>query len=277
MVGSALLKKEKLKDAYNELSSSFDEVAGPSMIRFTRLLLREINIPEKPVCLDVGCGTGISTFELAKKIQDGGNIYGIDFSKLMIVQAKNNAERLGLVDIKFSTGDAEQLDFPDSMFDLVLSNQTLPFIPNKQKALTEMHRVLKPGGEAALLFYGGSVYREILKIAMEVASRHPEYPTFMEAVVEFRNELIQLEDAVDLFESAGFKDHMIYGRDQILFVDPSFWMKKGMLWDMWNSGLPKDAVNSIQDELMAECRKLSGSRGFKHTTYNVLAIGVKGK
>ena len=274
-VGS--LKKVKLKDAYDELSASFDDVAGPSMTRFTRLLLREISIPEKPVCLDVGCGTGISTFELAKRIRGGGAIYGIDFSELMIGQAKRSAERLGLPDIKFSTGDAEKLDFPDSMFDLVLSNQTLPFIPDKQKALKEMHRVLKPGGETALLFYGGPVYQEILKIALEVACRHPEYPQFMKAVVEFRDELIQLVDAVDLFESAGFMDHMIYGRDQLVFVDPSFWLKRGMLWDIWRSGLPPDAVDSIRDEIMVECRKLSGARGFRHTTYNIIAVGVKGE
>lgn len=277
MVGAVSLKKGKLKDAFDELSAGFDEVAGQPMARFARLLLREIGMPDNPVCLDVGCGTGISTFELAKKLRDGGAIYGIDFSKRMIGQAKQNAERLGFPDINFSMGDAEQLDFPDSMFDLVLSNQTLPFIPGKQQALDEMYRVLKPGGVAALLFYGGSVYQEVLKIAVEVASRHSEYPQFMEAVVEFRDELIQLVDAVDLFESAGFMDPMIYGRDQLVFVDPSFWMKRGMLWDMWRSGLPSDTADGIRDEILAECRRLSGARGFKHTTYNIIAVGVKGE
>jgi hypothetical protein len=140
-----------------------------------------------------------------------------------------------------------------------------------------MHRVLKPEGEAALLFYGGSVYQEILKIAVEVASRHPEYPQFMEAVIEFREELIQLVDAVDLIETAGFMNHMIYGRDQLVFVDPSFWLTRGMLWDMWRSGLLPDAVDGIRDEIMDECRRLSGARGFKHTTYNIIAVGVKGE
>ena len=277
MVDADPLKKGALKDAFDELSASFDEVAGQPMTRFSRLLLREIDVPDNPVCLDVGCGTGISTFELAKRIQGCGAIYGIDLSKRMIGQAKQNAERLGFPDIKFSTGDAEALDFSDSMFDLVISNQTLPFIPDKLKAMKEMHRVLKPGGEAALLFYGGPVYQEILKIAVEVASRHPEYPQFMEAVVEFRDELIQLVDAVDLFESAGFMSHMIYGRDQLVFQDLSFWLKRGMLWDIWSSGLPSDAVNEIRDEMMAECRRTSGARGFKHSTYNIIAIGVKGE
>ena len=97
----------------------------------------------------------------------------------------------------------------------------------------------------------------------------------MEAVVEFRDDLIGLEDAVDLFESAGFMDHRIYGRHVVLFLDPSFWLERGVLWDMWRSGLPLDAVDNIRDELMVEFRRLSDARGFKHTSYNIIAIGVK--
>jgi ubiquinone/menaquinone biosynthesis C-methylase UbiE len=269
------VKKEKVKATFDEFSANFNEVAGQPMLAFTRLLLREISIPENPVCLDVGCGTGISTFELAKRIQNDGTIYGIDISQPMIDQAENHPERSGFPNIRFSIVDAEQLDFPDSMFDLVISNQTLPFIPNKRKALTEIYRVLKPGGQTAHLFYGGSVYHESIKIGLEVASHHPEYPSFMEAVVEFCDDLISLEDAVDLFESAGFMDHRIFGRHVVVFLDPSFWLERGVLWDMWRSGLPLDAVDGIRDELMAEFRRLADTRGFKHTSYNVIAVGVK--
>jgi ubiquinone/menaquinone biosynthesis C-methylase UbiE len=275
MVDDGASKKEKVKATFDDFSASFDEVAGKAMLAFTRLLLKEINIPENPVCLDVGCGTGISTFELAKRSKDEGTISGIDISQLMIDQAENNPERLKFPNIRFSIVDAEQLDFPDSMFDLVISNQTLPFIPNRRKALTEIHRVLKPGGQTAHLFYGGSVYHENIKIGLEVASRHPEYPSFMEAVVEFRDDLIVLEEAVDLFESAGFMDHRIYGRHVVVFLDPSFWLERGVLWDTWRSGLPMEAVDGIRDELMAEFRRCAEPRGFKHTSYNIIAVGIK--
>ncbi len=268
-------QKEKVKAIFDQFSSTFDAVAGQPMTIFTHLLLREISIPKNPVCLDVGCGTGISTFELAKRIKDNGTIYGIDLSQPMIDQAKKNAERQGFLDIRFSTGDAEQLDFPDSLFDLILSNQTLPFIPNKQKALTEMHRILKPGGQAALLSYGGPVYQESIKIALEVASRHPEHPSFMDAVVETRDGLIALEAVVNLFESAGFNDHRIFGRHMILYLEPSSWLERGAFWDMWRAGLPLDAVDVIRGELLAEGRRSSEARGFKHTSYNIIAVGVK--
>ncbi len=114
MVDDDMSKKEKVRVIYDEFSASFDDVAGHPMTDSIRLLLREISIPENPVCLDVGCGTGISSLELARRIEDGGTIYGIDFSQLMINKAEKNAERLGFPDIRFSTGDAEKLDFPDS-------------------------------------------------------------------------------------------------------------------------------------------------------------------
>jgi ubiquinone/menaquinone biosynthesis C-methylase UbiE len=269
------LKKENVKAGFDEFSATFDEVAGQAMLTSTRLLLREINIPEKPVCLDVGCGTGISTFELTKRTKEKVTIYGIDFSPSMIDQAENNAERLGFPNIKFSIGDAEQLDFPDSMFDLVFSNQTLPFISNRLKAVMEMHRVLKPGGQAAVMSWGGPVYQEILGIALEVASRHPEHPSFMEAIVEFRDDKVELEAVIDLFESAGFMDHMIYGRHRVMFFEPSFWLERGMLWDEWSGGLSSDVAESIRDEMLVECRRLSEAKGFKHTSYNIIAVGVK--
>ena len=94
MVDDVLGKKEKVVAAFDEFSTSFHQVAGQPMLRFIKLLLKEINIPKNPVCLDVGCGTGISTFELAKHIQDDGTIYGIDFSQPMIDISKKKAEQL---------------------------------------------------------------------------------------------------------------------------------------------------------------------------------------
>ena len=97
----------------------------------------------------------------------------------------------------------------------------------------------------------------------------------MDAVVEHRDDLVGLEEAVDLFEFAGFMDHRIYGRHVVLYLDPSFWLARGMLWDIWKSSLPLDARDRIRDELMEECRTVSEARGFKHTSYNIIAVGIK--
>jgi SAM-dependent methyltransferase len=72
-------------------------------------------------------------------------------------------------------GDAEQLDFPESSFDLAISNQAFFFFPDKQKALNEVFRVLKPMGQTALLFFGEPSLKEVKEIYNRIGNRHTEY------------------------------------------------------------------------------------------------------
>lgn len=109
-------------------------------------LLRDLDIPEDPVVLDVGCGTGISTFKMMELCENKGAFYGIDISKGMVDEARKNAKSLGYTNVSFKRGDAESLDFPDDMFDCVISNYTLHWVPDKRQAFAEMYRVLKPEG-----------------------------------------------------------------------------------------------------------------------------------
>ncbi len=97
--------------------------------------------PGKAV-LDVGCGTGNYTIELAKR---GADVTGIDSSEEMLLWARQKVkdER---VKVNFQVADALNLPFPDSSFDAVLSNGLLCFLKEPEMALMEMHRVLKPGG-----------------------------------------------------------------------------------------------------------------------------------
>jgi ubiquinone/menaquinone biosynthesis C-methylase UbiE len=106
MVERSHSKKIIIKKLFDDSSSTFEKLTGRPMRRLTQLMLREFNISENPVCLDVGCGTGISTFELSKKIQNKGSIIGIDISPLMIDEAMNNALNQGFENVEFRVGDA---------------------------------------------------------------------------------------------------------------------------------------------------------------------------
>jgi len=191
--------KALVQRAFDSFAEAYDDVAGKAMTFFTDLLIRDLQIPEDPTVLDVGCGTGISTFELMKRIQGRGKFYGIDISQKMIDLARSRAVDLGYSNVEFSKGDAERLDFPDSSFDLTFSNQVFLFLPNKQKALNEMFRVLKPMGQTALLFFGESSFKEIEEIYNRIRNRHTEY-----AMPESQK-LLSLEETHDLFEKVGFK------------------------------------------------------------------------
>lgn len=92
--------------------------------------------------LDAGCGTGIYSIELAKR---GALTSGTDSSGEMLNRARAKAREEGLT-IGFVSADALTLPFPGDYFDMVLSIGALCFIKEREKALLEMRRVLKPGG-----------------------------------------------------------------------------------------------------------------------------------
>jgi SAM-dependent methyltransferase len=95
--------------------------------------------------LDVGCGTGNLSFDLARN-PDIGRVRGLDFSPVYVEHAKrqNTDARLD-----FQVGDACALPFPDASFDHALSMLVLQFIPRADLAVREMRRVTRPGGTVA--------------------------------------------------------------------------------------------------------------------------------
>jgi len=100
--------------------------------------------------LDVGCGPGTITVDLAKLASEGQTI-GVDNSEGIIKQASTSFPPAEVPNLKFQVGDATDLkDFPDSSFDIVHAHALLVHIPDPVKVLKEFYRVCKPGGIIAL-------------------------------------------------------------------------------------------------------------------------------
>jgi SAM-dependent methyltransferase len=96
--------------------------------------------------LDIACGNGNASLSAARR---GCHVTGIDIARELLEQA---GERAGAehVDPEFLLGDAEDLPFDKSSFDVILSTFGVMFAPDRQKALSELLRVLKPGGKIGL-------------------------------------------------------------------------------------------------------------------------------
>ena len=97
--------------------------------------------------LDVGCGTGFLSLELAKRSH---RVTGIDLAPAMLDMARQKAAEAGL-DIRFETGDAEQAPFPAASFDLVISRHVLWTLPHPEAAIEDWIRVLRPGGRLVVI------------------------------------------------------------------------------------------------------------------------------
>ncbi len=95
--------------------------------------------------LDVACGTGVLACEAAKRVGPSGSVAGLDRNDRMLAVARRKAP-----DADWRCGQAEALPFADSSFDAVISQFGLMFFEDRAKALTEMWRVLRPGGRLAV-------------------------------------------------------------------------------------------------------------------------------
>ena len=76
-----------------------------------------------------------------------GNVVGVDIVPEMLVRAETNLKMTGLKNVTFKNASGENLPFPDDSFEVVISNGAINLIPDKESALTEILRVLKPGGQ----------------------------------------------------------------------------------------------------------------------------------
>jgi arsenite methyltransferase len=100
--------------------------------------------------LDLGSGAGNDCFIALRETGPTGKVIGLDMTEAMIQRARRNAEKLGYNNVEFRNGDIEQMPVSSASIDVVISNCVLNLVPDKQKAYSEIFRVLKPGGHFSI-------------------------------------------------------------------------------------------------------------------------------
>jgi arsenite methyltransferase len=112
------------------------------------ILLAELREGER--VLDLGSGGGIDVLLAARRVGDDGFVYGVDMTDEMLRLAWENAGTAGVENVEFRKGFIEDLPLPDGEVDVVISNCVLNLSTDAPAVLSEMHRVLRPGGRIGL-------------------------------------------------------------------------------------------------------------------------------
>ena len=121
----------------SEVTASFAGVGNPHLVH---------PIEEGSTVLDVGCGAGTDLLLAARRVGPTGRAIGVDMTEAMRRRARDGAAAAGLTNVVVQDGDATALPVPDGSIDVVISNGVINLVPDKQRALAELYRVVRRGG-----------------------------------------------------------------------------------------------------------------------------------
>lgn len=108
--------------------------------------LRIAPVPAGATVVDIGCGAGTDLLLAAGAVGPGGRVVGVDMTDAMLRKAEAAAAEAGLSNVEVRHGDALELPVESASADVVISNGVLNLAPDKRRAFSEVHRVLRPGG-----------------------------------------------------------------------------------------------------------------------------------
>jgi ubiquinone/menaquinone biosynthesis C-methylase UbiE len=118
------------------------------ILRRRRLVREALDASPGERILDIGCGPGFYTEELLAEVGERGVIVGVDNSPQMLSVAAHRVE--GHANVTFHEADATSLPVEDGSFDVALCVQVFEYVPDVDRALAEMHRVVRPGGRVVV-------------------------------------------------------------------------------------------------------------------------------
>ena len=221
-------KEEYIKDVFTEIAEYYDEmneIMSMGMVQgWHKFMMKKAGDIHGKRCLDVGTGTGEIAFHVARTAGAGSEVIGVDITPRMLELAAIKEAELDLpVKIDWRVGDALALDIEDNSVDLVTSGYMLRNVTDILQAVSEMHRVLVPGGKVIvaelskpknpIVRFGYNIYMKRVKRmgrkydkGKSIDGRQSAYEWLTTSIEGFPYG----EDMVKVFRKAGFDDARFY-------------------------------------------------------------------
>jgi demethylmenaquinone methyltransferase/2-methoxy-6-polyprenyl-1,4-benzoquinol methylase len=150
-----MAKKEGVKKMFDNIAPDYDKLNHILSLNidknWRKKAVRELADEARPLnVLDVACGTGDFTIEIARKVPHGSTVVGVDISDGMIAVGLEKLAKLG-IDAALEVADCEALPYEDNTFDRISVGFGVRNFEHLELGLSEMYRVLAPGGKLVIL------------------------------------------------------------------------------------------------------------------------------
>jgi ubiquinone/menaquinone biosynthesis C-methylase UbiE len=229
-----------LIEGFNRSAPIYDQAAGMIYLSGLQKFLPRIRLGPSPAVLDLGCGTGINLFEAARVLGPCRRLHGVDLAPGMIEQARRKAAAAG-VPATFEVGDAERLQLEDAAFDLVICNSVYHWFSDRLRAVAEMSRVLRPGGQVLINCVADPGFQEWVRVVDEVRGR---------LLHERHSWLLPLPTAPELMShlrAVGLRvEHLAYEADHVPVQNiAAFLQTMTVIAPTWLAGVPANGAAAV--------------------------------
>ncbi|WP_343692093.1 arsenite methyltransferase [Chitinophaga sp.] len=196
-------------EVYNIMSEDYSELGGYSpdadLGLGCGLPTQFAKIQQGNTVIDLGAGAGNDCFIARREAGETGKVIGIDFTPAMIERARENADKLGYNNVEFRLGDIEKMPVGGNVADVVVSNCVLNLVPDKDRVMKEIFRVLKAGGHFSIsdIVLEGTLpgkLREAAEMYAGCVSGAIEKQQYLQLIIDngFKNMTVQKEKAIHI-------------------------------------------------------------------------------
>lgn len=266
---------ETAADAWHRWGPDLEAWLGPA----TQRMLDLAQLARGEVVLDVAAGAGGQTLAAAVRVGPTGRVVATDISPRILEYAAAEARRASLANVATRAMDGEAPDLGDETFDVVISRVGLIYFPNRDQALINFRRLLRPGGRLAAIVYSAPERNAFFSLPVSIIRRRANLgPPLPGQPGPFS---LGAEGAItEALTKAGFH-HVIEERmpaplrltsasECVRFERESFGALHQML-----AGLDEGGRSEAWAEISAALKRFEGTNGFEGPCELVIAVGVK--